>query len=126
MYRFTILLVNLSNMNSIALNQHHDHLLKLINQVFELERKTNGKNEFAPLSRNINRMKDTLNEMGYQWANPIGEPYNDTRTDCEASIAGESSENLVITEVLKPIVWIKENGMNFIVQKAVVIAESKK
>jgi len=104
---------------------NQEHLLKVINQVFDLERKIVAKEEFTPLQRNINRMKETFAEMGLAWASPLGEPYNDTRTDCEASIAGESSENLYISEVLKPIVWVKDGGLNYIIQKAVVIAESK-
>lgn len=104
---------------------NQEQLLKVINQVFDLERKVTSKEEFAPLNRNLGRIKDTFGEMGISWASPLGEVYNDTRTDCEASIAGESSENLFISEVLKPIVWVKDGGLNYIIQKAVVIAESK-
>lgn len=105
---------------------NQDHILKVINQVFELERKTSGKDEFNGLQRNLTRIKDAFADMGLHWASPLGEAYNDTRTDCEASIAGESSENLYISEVMKPIVWVKEGGLSYIIQKAVVIAESQK
>ncbi|TND09820.1 MAG: hypothetical protein FD123_944 [Bacteroidetes bacterium] len=104
---------------------NQEQLLKIVNQVYDLERKTAAKEEFAGLQRNIGRIRDAFSEMGLHWASPEGEPYNDTRTDCEASIAGESSENLYISEVLKPIVWIKDGGLQYIIQKAVVIAESQ-
>lgn len=57
--------------------------------------------------------------------NPIGEPYNETRTDCDASIAGSGTEHLMITEVMKPIVWLSVGGApKHIVQQAVVVVES--
>jgi hypothetical protein len=37
---------------------------------------------------------------GLVYHNPIGEPYNETRTDIEASISGNSADNLIITEVI--------------------------
>src|SRR4051812_17867743 len=105
--------------------ENQDQILRIINQVFELEKKSVQKTEMNSIQRNITRIKDAFSEMGLQWSNPIGEPYNDTRTDCEASIAGDSSENLKITEVIKPIVWRTEGTLNYIVQKGLVIAESK-
>ena len=65
--------------------------------------------------------RSTFEEMGYQIHNPSGEPYNETRTDCEASIAGSKVDNLVVAEVIKPIV--RRQGV--IIQKGVVIVESK-
>ena len=63
---------------------------------------------------------------GFSYRNPLGEAYNETRTDCDASIAGGSAENLVITEVIKPIVWLSLNGQpSSIVQQAVVVVASQ-
>ena len=57
--------------------------------------------------------------------NPMGEHYNETRTDCDASIAGSGTERLMITEVMKPIVWLSVGGgPKHIVQQAVVVVES--
>jgi hypothetical protein len=92
--------------------------LRIINQVFDIERKS-GQN--APILRHIERIRNVFEEMGFQIHNPSGEPYNETRTDCEASIAGAKLDNLVVAEVLKPIV--RRQGM--IIQKGVVIVESK-
>jgi hypothetical protein len=110
------------------------YFLDLINQIFEIEKKLSNIQETNSIQRNINKLKDLLeNEVsphdgeqgGFIYHNPIGEPYNETRTDCEASIAGSSTDNLVITEVIKPIIRYKKGGLNLIVQKAVVVAESK-
>ena len=46
-----------------------------------------------------------------------------TRTDCEASIAGEEFKNMVITHVIKPAIYKKNAGGVALVQKAVVIIE---
>lgn len=112
--------------------------LDLINQIFEIEKKSSLIKEEHSLQRNINKLKDIIeNELfkgtggtiGLSYHNPLGERYSETRTDCEASIAGTSSEDLEIVEVIKPIVYYSylenQNIIKTIVQKAVIVAESK-
>jgi hypothetical protein len=112
--------------------------LDLINQIFEIEKKASLLKEDHSLQRNINKLRDlmenelfkgTADNIGLSYHNPIGESYDDTRTDCEANIAGTSSENLEIIEVIKPIVYYSfsenERLIKTIVQKAVVVAGSK-
>jgi hypothetical protein len=110
--------------------------LDVINQVFEIEKKLAQIQENNSISRNINKikemfetefLKDTFSQqdLGFVYHNPIGEPYNETRTDCEASISGTDTENLEIIEVIKPIIFLKQGGIKRMVQKAVVIAQSK-
>jgi hypothetical protein len=94
--------------------------LKLINQISEIEKKLAAKQDTS-LQRNLQRIKDTFQEAGYLYSIPLGESYKETRTDCEASISGSSTDKLIITEVIKPIVWIKEGNMNSLIQKGVVI-----
>jgi len=106
--------------------ENQEHLLRVINQVFELEKKSAQKQELSVISRNLSRIKDTFADMGLHWSDPLGEPYSDTRTDCEASIAGDSLKDLRISEVMKPIVWIKDGSTSYIIQKGLVIAESSK
>jgi hypothetical protein len=107
------------------------HYIDLLDQIFELERKAEA---IQTVSRNINKMKEifenifstaTETEAGLTYHNPIGEPYNDTRTDLEASIAGNSAEDLFITEVIKPIIRYRKGGTALIARKGVVIVESK-
>ncbi len=108
---------------SSELRQNH---VKIINQLFELEKKITGKEEILSLLRNIERIKTTFEEMGLQVLNPLGEAYSETRTDCTASISGDSIENLYISNVIKPIVYEHQNGSRQLLQKGVVIAETKK
>lgn len=111
--------------------------LDFINQIFEIEKKATNLKEDNSIQRNINKLKAILEEeffkgsstIGLTYHNPLGEEYCDTRTDCEATIAGIEVENLEIIEVIKPIIFYayQENGktLKVIVQPAVVIAKSK-
>jgi len=100
-------------------------ILLLINQLFEIEKKLVKIGPEQSISRNIERMKDIFAEMNIYYENPIGQPYSDTRTDCDAHIAGSNLDNLVITEVLKPLIRYKKEGFTRILQRSVVIVESK-
>lgn len=102
-------------------------ILDLLNQVFEVEKKLSRIEEPNSIERNVRKMREVfengnLSDGGLIYHNPLNEPYNETRTDCEASIAGEFIEGLVIIEVIKPIIYLKQGGQTKLVQKAVVIA----
>jgi len=106
-------------------------VLFVLNQVFEIENKLQSISESNSIQRNIDKIKDYFeyeameDNAGLSYHNPFGEAYNETRTDLEASIAGNSTENLFITEVIKPIIRYRKGGMNAIAQKGVVIVETK-
>ncbi|PWV55658.1 hypothetical protein [Chitinophaga sp. S165] len=109
--------------------------LDILNQVFEIEKKLSALQESNSIQRNVNKLKEIMENdivaqggddiTGFVYHNPIGEDYNITRTDCEASIAGESTEDLQITEVIKPIIRFRSGGANIIVQKAIVVVKAK-
>ena len=83
--------------------------LDFMNQIFEIEKKSNNLQEENSICRNINKIKGLMEDeffkgsstIGLSYHNPLGEDYSDTRTDCEATIAGDSAENLEIIEVIK-------------------------
>ncbi len=99
--------------------------LRMANLVFELEKKISFQGQSPSVKRNIDKMKDILAEAGLMVLNPIGETYNETRTELEASIAGTGKGLLVITDVIKPIVYAAKDGTRSLVQKAVVIVGNK-
>jgi hypothetical protein len=111
--------------------------LDFMNQIFEIEKKSSNLKEENSIQRNLNKMKGILEEdffkgsstIGLTYHNPLGEIYSDTRTDCEATIAGTGVENLEIIEVIKPIIFYayqeNEKVIKVIVQPAVVIVQSK-
>lgn len=100
-------------------------ILKIINQLHSVENKLKSNATLDTVSRNLNRINGAFEEMGILIQNPLGEGYDETRFDCEASITGESSENLHIVEVIKPIVYKREESGNALLQRGIVIAESK-
>ena len=103
----------------------------ILNQLFELEQKTVKIKEQNSIQRNIDKLKnyfetEALSDgQGLIYYNPIGEFYDVTRTDCEATISGLSHNNLEIIEVLKPIIYLKYGNSKIIIQKAIVIVQSK-
>ena len=97
-------------------------ILNIINQVFEIEKKT-GANGASNIQRNLERIKAELSEMGYDYQSPVHEKWDETRTDCEASVAGTLKNKMLITEVIKPVVHQKTDGVKKIIQKAIVVVE---
>jgi hypothetical protein len=111
--------------------------LDLLNQVFEIEKKLQKLSEEHSIHRNIRKLRMGLEEgyplaighscirAGLTYHDPTGEAYDETRTDCEARIAGESSENLRIVEAVKPIIRLQLGGTSRIVQRAVVVVRAR-
>jgi hypothetical protein len=98
-------------------------IINIINQVFEIEKKLGSSTGSSNLQRNIDRIKSELSDMGYDYHNPVNEKWDETRTDCEASVAGALKVKMLITEVIKPVVHQKEDGGKKIIQKAIVVVE---
>lgn len=109
--------------------------IDVLNQVFEIEKKLQKLTEANSIARNVRRLRSQF-ESG-QWVagnqvpklslvyhDPTGEPYDETRTDCEAGIAGSSADNLRIVETIKPIIRLQQGGVTVIVQRAVVIVSA--
>ena len=105
--------------------------LFILNQLFEIEQKSAKLQDQNSIQRNIDKLKNyfeteaLLDGQGLIYHNPIGESYNVTRTDCEATISGSGHENLEIIEVLKPIIYIKYGNTKMLVQKAIVIVQER-
>ncbi|HSC37500.1 MAG TPA: hypothetical protein VLD19_06515 [Chitinophagaceae bacterium] len=96
--------------------------IKMANLVFELEKKTARSEALPGVQRTISRMQQVLEEAGLLILNPLGEAFSDTRTDVEATLVGALHDKLTITEVLKPIVYMNQEGKNTLVQRGVVLA----
>lgn len=119
-------------------------ILTVLNQLYEMEQKLKKQDDPASLGRNIGKMKDALAEeglptldahgdqcrLGLAYENPMGQDFRETRTDLDATIAGAGTENLVVVEVIKPIIRVTmKDGVNEpskIIQKGIVIVESRK
>jgi len=113
--------------NSLTISKK---FIEMLDQVFEIEKKLDRISEPNSIGRNVNRLKEYFQDLmpdgGLIYQNPLGEKYNETRTDLDASIAGNSADNLIVTEVIKPIIRLRTNtGVTTIVRKGVVVVESK-
>jgi len=80
-------------------------------------------------------MKDIFEEIGLYYEDPMGQSFKETRTDLEATISGQGTENLTVVQVIKPIIRVsrlmnsQEIGgartLSRVAQKGIVIVESQ-
>lgn len=107
----------------MSLELQSKSLFRLLNQVFELERKAVRMADSEHVLRSVRRMKELFEEdFQLTYEDPTGQPFSETRTDVEARLAGDSAENLVIIETLKPIIRLSHGPTSSIVQKGIVVA----
>ena len=114
----------------IKLNKTVKNHIFILNQIFEIENKLSKLNITHTINRNIDKLKSFYEDnfddnTSFIIENPKGEDYNATRTDIEANIIGDSTDNLIIVDVIKPIIRIKQGGINQIIQKGIVIVQDK-
>jgi hypothetical protein len=88
--------------------------------VFEIEQKLKARDQ-NPIERNLKRIYHEFEEMGYKIIDPINRPYKETDTDIEASVAGDFKENMVVSRVLKPIIYRQGETSTELVQKGIVL-----
>jgi len=109
--------------------QGFKNLLTAINQLYEIEQKLNKHGDLSGLQRNVSKMKDAFDAFGLTYEDPMGQTFNETRTDVEATISGSGTDNLVVVEVIKPIIrHVHRDGLGAfskVVQKGIVIVESQ-
>ncbi|MET4083442.1 hypothetical protein ABIB40_003413 [Pedobacter sp. UYP30] len=99
-----------------------NNYLAIINQVFEIEQRLIQENNSEKFSRNFQKISMLLAEDGYKVSNPIGEAFSEARTDIDASLIGTSSKKKII-RVIKPIIYLQQDGGVSLIQKGIVIAE---
>lgn len=100
-------------------------LFQTLNQLYDIERKIALHGDAAGIQRNLERIKDAFAGDLLFYEDPMGQSFSETRTDLEASIAGESTENLVVTEVIKPVIRHGDRNYSRVVQKGIVVVRSK-
>ena len=98
---------------------------RMANLVFEMEKKNRTKDGNPSMQRVLDKMKLVIEDAGLFLYDPAGEKYAETRTDVEASISGDSAHNLVIKEVIKPVLYGNDKGKKVLLQKGVVIVSGQ-
>ena len=101
-------------------------ILLLINNIFEIQKKIETTDDALNIGRNLIKISEALEEQGLTYENPIGQKFNQTRTDLEATISGEGTENLIVVDVLKPIIRMGNSTNSVVIQKGIVIVETSK
>lgn len=99
--------------------------LGILNNLFEIEKKLDINGDSSNIRRNVERIKDLLDGERLFYENPLGQKFTETRTDVDATITGLRSENLFVVEVIKPIVRYGDKNFSVIVQKGIVVVQSK-
>jgi hypothetical protein len=102
------------------------YILILINNLFEIQKKIGATDDNLNIGRNMIKIIEALEEQGLTFENPLGQRFNQTRADLEATISGEGTENLIVVDVLKPIIRMGNTNNSVIVQKGIVIVETFK
>jgi len=117
------------DIKQVVVSEQLKPLLSALCQLYEIDRKVQKRSEFESLGRNVDKMKASFEELGYRIEDPEGQSYNETRVDLEASIAGSSTEDLVVTEVIKPIIRYVMRDSNGeytkVIQRGVVVVETR-
>lgn len=99
-------------------------LLTVMNNVYEIERKLRAHGDPAHAARNVERIKEAVASGGSLFVeDPLGQPFDETRIDLEASISGTATENLVVADVIKPIIRCGPREFSRVVQKGIVVVE---
>jgi hypothetical protein len=89
----------------------------------EIRQKIAQENMEKKFERNFNRIFSLFEEEGFICQYPLGEKYNETRTDCEATIIGKESKNMIVSQVIKPVVYKQSAEGLTLVQKGIVLVE---
>ena len=117
---------SLDEQNDNTSEKMRKFIINVTNQTWEIEHKISQFENLESIKKNVEKLKTSLFDyVGIEYEDPIGQPYNETRTDCNASISGSTTNDLVVIETLKPIIRYYDRNRYEVVQQAIVIVKSK-
>ena len=100
-------------------------VLQILNNLCDIDRKLLIHGDPGNVRRNVERIRETFEDERFFYEDPMGQSFSETRTDLEATITGEGSDNLKVVEVIKPIIRVGERNRSRVVQKGIVIVQSE-
>lgn len=112
-------------MNQKVITELPRFVQNTLNHLYEIERKLALHGDTAAVQRNVDRIKQSFADEGLFYEDPMGQPFAETRTDLDASISGESTDDLVVTEVIKPVIRLGTREYSRVVQKGIVVVKSR-
>lgn len=93
---------------------------EIINQIYEMQRKATD-NNLNLFDRNFERLNFEFENMGFHIMIPLNQSFDDSDISIEATVV---SQNLnIITKVIKPTIYKKDNDNFTLIQKGIVIVE---
>ena len=93
---------------------------EIINQIYEIQRKATD-NNLNLFDRNFERLNFEFENMGFHIIIPLNQSFDDSDISIEATVV---SQNLnIITKVIKPTIYKKDNDNFTLIQKGIVIVE---
>ncbi len=110
-------------MNPLHTTEVPKWLLNVLNHLYEIERKLALHGDAGNARRNLERVKEEIKNIGLSYEDPMGQLVKDTRVDLEFSISGPSTSNLVVTEVIKPIIRVGKPEISKVIQKGIVVVQ---
>lgn len=99
-------------------------VLQVLNNLCDIDRKLSIHGDPGNARRNVERIKETIEDIKVFYEDPMGQSFSETRTDLEATITGEGTDNLKVVEVIKPIIRVGDKSFSRVVQKGIVIVQS--
>ena len=99
--------------------------LGILNNLCDIEKKLDINGDSSNVRRNVDRIRELLEDENLFYENPLGQKFSETRTDLDATITGEGTENLYVVEVIKPIIRAGNKNYSVVVQKGIVVVQSK-
>ncbi len=112
-------------MHPNSISEVPNWILKVLNNICDIERKIQIYGDPGNAKRNVDRIKETFEAEKIFYEDPMGQLFTETRIDLDASITGAGTENLHVVEVIKPIVRIGDRNFSRVIQKGIVVVESK-
>lgn len=100
-------------------------MLQVLNNVCDIERKLAAADDPMNVRRNIERIKEAFESAQFFYEDPMGQDFNETRSDLEVSISGSGTEDLKVVEVIKPVIRVGQRKLSRVVQKGIVVVESR-
>lgn len=100
-------------------------MLQALNNLCDIERKLLAGGDPLNARRNVERIKEAFEATHLFYEDPMGQDFNETRIDLEASITGTNTETLKVVEVIKPVIRVGSKALSRVVQKGIVVVESR-
>jgi hypothetical protein len=100
-------------------------VISVLNNLCDIDRKLLIHGDPGNVRRNVERIRETIEEVKVFYEDPMGQSFSETRTDLEATITGEGSDNLKVVQVIKPIIRVGNRDVSRVLQKGIVIVQSE-